>query len=434
MNRKHPVVYALLLAVLLSLSSASLAQIAVGVSFNVRVAPPALPVYEQPICPGPGYLWTPGYWAWDDDAGYYWVPGTWVVAPVGLLWTPGYWGWSNGFYGWHGGYWGPHIGFYGGVNYGYGYGGVGFVGGEWRGGAFFYNSAVMRVDTVHITNVYVNRTVIVNNESHVAFNGGEGGITARPRPEEERAEHEEHRAALTAQTQHEHEASHERQNFASENHGRPAIAATARPGEFKGHGVVAAKAAGAAYHPPAMSPKEARGPAPAASKNNGEARSNLARPFTPPAKNNAKENTPRANNTRPSNTRENNTRANNARPNNARQNNARQNNARPNNAKQDNARQNRSSSNAARPSSEFRPPSHTASAPRENNTRAANTRPQSEPRASQPRTEARSAPRAEPRSQPRTEARSQPRAEPRSQPRPQQAPHPSAPEKHTKGR
>ena len=180
MNRKHPVVYALLFAVLLSLSTASFAQIAVGISFNVRIAPPALPVYEQPVCPSPGYLWTPGFWGWNDDAGYYWVPGTWVAAPTpGLLWTPGYWGWNNGFYGWHEGYWGPHVGFYGGVNYGFGFGGVGFGCGEWRGGAFFYNTAVMHVDTVHITNVYVNRTVIVNNESHVAFNGGEGGLTVR---------------------------------------------------------------------------------------------------------------------------------------------------------------------------------------------------------------------------------------------------------------
>ena len=36
---------------------------------------------------------------------------------------------------WHLGYWGPHVGFYGGVNYGYGYVGVGFVGGRWEGGS-----------------------------------------------------------------------------------------------------------------------------------------------------------------------------------------------------------------------------------------------------------------------------------------------------------
>src|SRR5271168_4769910 len=186
----------------LSLSTASSAQIGIGSS--VRIGPPALPVYAQPICPGPGYLWTPGYWAWNDVGGYYWVPGTWVVGPVGMLWTPGYGGFAGGFYGWHAGYWGPHVGFYGGINYGFGYGGVGFGGGEWRGGSFFYNTAVMHVDTVHITNVYVNRTVIVNNESHVAFNGGTGGVAARPTSQEEAYGREPHQPPLAAQTEHEH--------------------------------------------------------------------------------------------------------------------------------------------------------------------------------------------------------------------------------------
>src|SRR5215469_13692677 len=103
-----------------------------AVIISVGFAPPVLPVYAQPICPGPGYLWTPGYWAYGPD-GYYWVPGTWVVAPApGLLWTPGYWGWGDGVYVWHGGYWGPHVGFYGGINYGFGYYGTGFVGGRWE--------------------------------------------------------------------------------------------------------------------------------------------------------------------------------------------------------------------------------------------------------------------------------------------------------------
>ena len=238
----------------LSLSTASSAQIGIGIS--VRIGPPALPVYAQPICPGPGYLWTPGYWAWSDVDGYYWVPGTWVVAPVGMLWTPGYWGFAGGFYGWHPGYWGPHVGFYGGINYGFGYGGVGFAGGEWRGGAFFYNRAVMNVNVINVRNVYT-RTVVVNN-THVAFNGP-GGIEARPTSQEEAYAREPHTAALAAQTQHEHAASQNRQLFASENHGRPAIAATARPGEFSGHNVARASAAGEPYREPKMSPQEARG-------------------------------------------------------------------------------------------------------------------------------------------------------------------------------
>jgi hypothetical protein len=250
----------------------SSAQIGIGIS--VRVGPPALPIYAQPICPGPGYLWTPGYWGWNNAGGYYWVPGTWVVAPIGMLWTPGYWGFAGGFYGWHGGYWGPHIGFYGGINYGYGYGGIGFVGGEWRGGGFYYNRSVTNVSVTNTTNVY-NKTVIVNNTTTTSFNG-EGGVKAEPTPQEQAAEHEQHTAPLAAQTQHETLASQNHENFASENHGRPAIAATAKAGDFSSHSVVPARSAGGEYHAPAMSPQEARGPS-----NPGY------HPFTPANSNNA---------------------------------------------------------------------------------------------------------------------------------------------------
>ena len=286
-------------AVISAFSVASFGQVAVGIS--VRIGPPALPVYAQPICPGPGYMWTPGYWAWDDDDGYYWVPGTWVVAPVGLLWTPGYWGWGGGVYLWHAGYWGPHVGFYGGINYGFGYGGVGFGGGEWRGGSFYYNRSVTNVSVTNVTNVY-NKTVIVNNNSTTSFNGGSGGVQARPTAQEEAYGRERHTAPLATQNQHEHAAAANRQNFASQNHGRPAIAATARAGDFSRHSAVGARAAGGEYHAPQMSPREARGNAPAvnhgsstpgnrmnanATNNNKAASNGGFRPFTPPAKNNA---------------------------------------------------------------------------------------------------------------------------------------------------
>src|SRR6201994_1573798 len=162
-----------------------------GVFISVNIAPPVLPVYTQPLCPGDGYLWTPGYWAYGPE-GYYWVPGVWVQPPtVGVLWTPAYWGWEGGVYIFHPGYWGPHVGFYGGINYGFGYGGVGFFGGEWRGGAFFYNRSVANIDVVHVTNVYV-RNVTVVNHSTVAFNGGVGSIQARPTSFEAAAMHERH--------------------------------------------------------------------------------------------------------------------------------------------------------------------------------------------------------------------------------------------------
>jgi len=165
------------LALLLSLVPASAFA---GVFISVGFAPPVLPVYEQPPCPEPGLVWTPGYWAYGPD-GYYWVPGAWVPAPYeGALWTPGYWGWSDNLYLWHAGYWGRHVGYYGGVNYGFGYMGVGFAGGLWRGHDFVYNTAVVRVDNVHVRNVYVDRTIVqrntIVNDRHVAFSGGPGGI------------------------------------------------------------------------------------------------------------------------------------------------------------------------------------------------------------------------------------------------------------------
>ena len=151
------------------------------VDVSITVAPPVLPVYEQPPCPVEGYLWTPGYYGY-GDAGYYWVPGIWCAPPrVGFLWTPGYWGFDEGFYAFHTGYWGPTVGFYGGVNYGYGYGGYGYYGGRWDGAVFRYNTAVTRVNTTIIHNTYVNRTVIREGvrPGGASFNG-RGGISARP--------------------------------------------------------------------------------------------------------------------------------------------------------------------------------------------------------------------------------------------------------------
>ncbi len=205
-----------------------------GLFISITVAPPALPVYAQPPIPGPGYFWTPGYWAWDEEVSdYYWVPGTWVTAPEpGLLWTPGYWGWRDGVYVFNDGYWGPHIGFYGGVCYGYGYGGVGFAGGYWRGGSFFYNRSVANIGggTV-ITNVY-SKTVINNNVTNVSFNGGQGGVRAEATAEEMRAANERHIPPTKEQFDHRKLASQDRSLRASVNGGHPAKAATPRPGDF----------------------------------------------------------------------------------------------------------------------------------------------------------------------------------------------------------
>jgi hypothetical protein len=100
------------------------------------------------------------------------VPGTWVHPPTAnVLWTPPYWGWGDGVYLFHDGYWGPHVGYYGGVNYGYGYGGVGFEGGRWDGGNFSYNRSVSNFGSVSVTNVYQQNGTTVNN-SRVSYAGG----------------------------------------------------------------------------------------------------------------------------------------------------------------------------------------------------------------------------------------------------------------------
>src|SRR5580698_6865071 len=200
-----PFVRSLLFAVIaltlvgLAMPPASAAQIGIA----IRIGPPALPVCEQPVCPGDGYLWTPGYWAYDYDVSdYYWVPGTWVLAPeVGFLWTPGWWGWGGDAFLFHEGYWGPHIGFYGGINYGFGYFGVGFAGGRWDNGHFFYNQAVANVNITNIHNVY-NTTVVNTTINRVSYNGGNGGIEARATAQEEAAARERHVGPIAAQTQH----------------------------------------------------------------------------------------------------------------------------------------------------------------------------------------------------------------------------------------
>jgi hypothetical protein len=267
---RNPSVRSLLFAlVILALPVVSSAQIILSIGF----APPPLPVYQQPVCPSAGYIWTPGYWAYAQE-GYFWVPGTWAMAPEpGLLWTPGYWGWNESAFVFNEGYWGPQVGFYGGVNYGFGYGGVGFEGGEWRNGAFFYNRSVSNV--TNITNVYT-KTVVINRTVNVSYNGGAGGITVRPSAEEQKAASDKHSGPTSVQTQHVQAASTNHQLYESVNKGKPAIAATAKPGEFSGKGVVAAKAAAPSYKP-----VTARAAAPAAAKNVApEAKEAPARPAT----------------------------------------------------------------------------------------------------------------------------------------------------------
>jgi hypothetical protein len=177
-----------------------------------------------------------------------------MVPQPGYLWTPAWWGWENNAFAFHEGYWATQVGWYGGVNYGYGYWGHGFGGGRWDHDRFFYNTAVVHVNETVIRNVYIDKTVIINNNvtvNRVSYNGGEGGIREQPTPQEEAVSRERHMPPVQAQEQHRQMARSNPQLRASANQGKPPVAATARPAEFSGHDVVAAREAGAPYHPPA---------------------------------------------------------------------------------------------------------------------------------------------------------------------------------------
>lgn len=230
----------LLAFLILAIPAALFGQIGISVS----VGPPMLPVYQQPLCPGDGYIWTPGYWAYNESVSdYYWVPGTWVQAPeAGLLWTPGYWGYREGGYYFNEGYWGQTVGFYGGVHYGFGYYGVGYGGGRWENGHFFYNRSESHIDDSRFHNVYDER-VEHGTEIRVSFNGGNGGIDVRANRDQEAAGRERHVAAVPEQNQNMRAARENPEFRASSNHGNPRIAATSRPGEFGAHAAPSAKPA-----------------------------------------------------------------------------------------------------------------------------------------------------------------------------------------------
>jgi hypothetical protein len=224
-------------------------------------APPPIPDYDQPPVPDPNEIWQPGYWAWGAN-GYYWVPGTWVEPPqTGYLWTPGYWQYDQNRYAWNAGYWALAVGFYGGVNYGAGYYGHGYVGGRWSNNTFRYNTSVTHVDTTRIRNVYVDRSVIVNNTTNVrvSYNGGPRGVQARPTAQQQTVAHTRHIAMTPAQQQHVQTAAHDPRLLATVNHNVPPVMAVARPLSTTNRPVAApayhAPAAAPAYHAPAAAPE-----------------------------------------------------------------------------------------------------------------------------------------------------------------------------------
>lgn len=59
------------------------------INFNISLAPPA-PQHEVVPAVQQGYVWAPGYWAWNGER-HIWVRGRTIVQREGYLWTPDRW-------------------------------------------------------------------------------------------------------------------------------------------------------------------------------------------------------------------------------------------------------------------------------------------------------------------------------------------------------
>ncbi len=151
------------------------------------------------------------------------------TTPAGYVWTPGYWAWNNGYYGFVPGYWGINVGFYGGINYGGGYFGNGFVGGRWEGSEFHYNTAVLHVNETNVRNVYSDPAVNNNTGNRVSYNGGPHGITSRPTATQNSYASQRRLPMTSAQVQHMHYAAADRTLLSTVNHGAPPVTAAVHP-------------------------------------------------------------------------------------------------------------------------------------------------------------------------------------------------------------
>ena len=93
-----------LLAMMLLAGGSMFAQtrFSVGIGFN---QPAAVYASHIPPCPGPGYVWTNGYWDWNGGS-WVWVGGNWAVPPAGHhVWVEPYYHPYHGAYHYHRGHW-----------------------------------------------------------------------------------------------------------------------------------------------------------------------------------------------------------------------------------------------------------------------------------------------------------------------------------------
>jgi hypothetical protein len=71
----------------------------------VAYAPPPPRYAVVGVAPGPGYVWTEGFYDYHGSS-YAWVPGRWQRPPrAHAVWVPGEWARSGRGYAFHRGYW-----------------------------------------------------------------------------------------------------------------------------------------------------------------------------------------------------------------------------------------------------------------------------------------------------------------------------------------
>ena len=121
----------LTLASLIAIGAAAYAPLpsmAQDVQLYIGSAPPA-PLYERAPAVRRGYVWSPGYWAWNGHR-HHWVTGTYIVERPGYVYAPPAWQQRGGRWYMEQGRWSSRGDHYAGN----GYGRQGFYDNGYRGG------------------------------------------------------------------------------------------------------------------------------------------------------------------------------------------------------------------------------------------------------------------------------------------------------------
>ncbi|MGH8713612.1 MAG: YXWGXW repeat-containing protein [Casimicrobiaceae bacterium] len=101
MNTRHKLLAVALAAASLALPLGAQARLDV----DINIAPPP-PRYEVVPPPRVGFVWAPGYWAWDGGHHRHtWRKGQYIRERHGERWTPSQWAERDGRYHFDPGHW-----------------------------------------------------------------------------------------------------------------------------------------------------------------------------------------------------------------------------------------------------------------------------------------------------------------------------------------